>query len=167
MTTIPYDRQAAVAYAQEWALRRNPQYYDFSGLGGDCTNFVSQCLFAGCGVMNYSPVYGWYYISAGQRTPSWSGNVYLYNFLTSNTSVGPYGVAVGPLPLAEQPADIQPGDVAQLQNEQGQFYHSLMVVNTADGITVTSHSYDVYDKMLTAYPATAVRYIRILGARTW
>lgn len=44
-----FDRQAAVAYATEWALRRNPKYPDYSGSagGGDCTNFISQATFAG------------------------------------------------------------------------------------------------------------------------
>ena len=31
-------------YAQKWALSRNPAYYNFDDIGGDCTNFVSQCL---------------------------------------------------------------------------------------------------------------------------
>ena len=47
-----YDEAAAVAYARRWALLRNPAYLDFHGLGGDCTNFVSQCLYSGAGVMN-------------------------------------------------------------------------------------------------------------------
>jgi hypothetical protein len=49
-----YDRQAAVNYALKWALRRNPDYPNFSydrvtnpAGGGDCTNFVSQALHAG------------------------------------------------------------------------------------------------------------------------
>ena len=54
-----YDRGATTAYARRWALGRNPAYYDFTELGGDCTNFVSQCLFAGSGVMNLTPVTGW------------------------------------------------------------------------------------------------------------
>ena len=58
----PYDRDAAVAYARRWALSRNPLYYDFEDIGGDCTNFASQCLFAGAGVMNFTPVTGWYYV---------------------------------------------------------------------------------------------------------
>lgn len=37
----PYDREQAVQYARMWAYDRNPAYYDFSNLGGDCTNFVS------------------------------------------------------------------------------------------------------------------------------
>lgn len=42
-----YDREKAVAYAHKWAYGRNPAYADFSAMGGDCTNFLSQCLHAG------------------------------------------------------------------------------------------------------------------------
>ena len=61
-------------------------------MGGDCTNFASQCIYAGSGVMNYTPTMGWYYSSGSNRSPSWTGVVYLYNFLTGNKSAGPYGV---------------------------------------------------------------------------
>ena len=44
-----YDRKAAVLYAHQWAYGRNPAYYDYEELGGDCTNFASQCIFAGSG----------------------------------------------------------------------------------------------------------------------
>ena len=83
MATV-YDRGKAVAYAKRWAFSRNPDFLDFQGLGGDCSNFVSQCLFAGCGVMNYTPTYGWYYIDSNRRTASWTGVSYLYSFLVSN-----------------------------------------------------------------------------------
>ena len=62
MIDVVYRRDLAVEYATVWSFGRNPIYYDFENLGGDCTNFVSQCIFAGCGVMNYMPVYGWYFI---------------------------------------------------------------------------------------------------------
>ena len=39
-----YDRAAAVLYAHRWAYGRNPAFYDYEELGGDCTNFASQCL---------------------------------------------------------------------------------------------------------------------------
>ena len=55
-----YDRRSAAAYAQRWAYFRNPDFLDFSDLGGDCTNFASQCIYAGSGVMNFTPTYGWY-----------------------------------------------------------------------------------------------------------
>lgn len=42
-----YDPDKAVAYASKWYNRRNPIYHDYSNEGGDCANFVSQCLIAG------------------------------------------------------------------------------------------------------------------------
>ena len=58
MEELTYDRAKAVAYAERWALSRNPRYYDFEDIGGDCTNFASQCIYAGAGVMNWTPVTG-------------------------------------------------------------------------------------------------------------
>ena len=55
MEELTYDRAKAVAYAERWALSRNPRYYDFEDIGGDCTNFASQCIYAGAGVMNWTP----------------------------------------------------------------------------------------------------------------
>lgn len=46
MNTISYDRNSAIAYAKKWALSQNPRYYNFDPVGGDCTSFISQCLYA-------------------------------------------------------------------------------------------------------------------------
>ena len=73
MRIMEYNREAAVAYARRWAFSRNPAYYNFDALGGDCTNFASQCLFAGCGVMNYTPDLGWFYNSLNSRSAAWTG----------------------------------------------------------------------------------------------
>ena len=89
MPIIPYRRSLAVQYARRWALSRNPAYYNFDDLGGDCTNFASQCIYAGSGVMNYTPIYGWYYITANDRTASWTGVEYLHRFLVGNEGGGP------------------------------------------------------------------------------
>lgn len=35
---MDYDRDKAVAYAHQWAFKRNPNYYNFDSIGGDCTN---------------------------------------------------------------------------------------------------------------------------------
>ena len=91
MRTVKYNRSAAVTYAKKWALSRNPRYYNFDGLGGDCTNFASQCVFAGSGVMNYTKDVGWYYNSPADRAAAWSGVRYLHTFLTTNRGVGPFG----------------------------------------------------------------------------
>jgi hypothetical protein len=42
---VIYDRRAAAAYADQWALGNNPRYW--SSPDNDCANFVSQCLAAG------------------------------------------------------------------------------------------------------------------------
>ena len=34
-----YNRQKVLDYAQKWAYDRNPHYYNFDGVGGDCTSF--------------------------------------------------------------------------------------------------------------------------------
>ncbi len=40
------DMEKAIAYGDQWALSRNPLYEDFTGRGGNCANFVSQCMYA-------------------------------------------------------------------------------------------------------------------------
>lgn len=78
-----------VLYAHQWAYGRNPAFYDYENVGGDCTNFASQCVFAGSGVMNFTPDFGWYYIDANQKSPSWTGVPYFWNFMTRQApSVG-------------------------------------------------------------------------------
>ena len=86
-----YDRRRAREYARRWAYGRNPLFYNFTGIGGDCTNFISQCILAGCCTMNCRETFGWYYNSSYDRTPSWTGVQYLYDFLTANEGSGPWG----------------------------------------------------------------------------
>jgi len=42
-----YDVSKAVAYAHQYYENYNPAYPDYNSSGGDCANFVSQCLYAG------------------------------------------------------------------------------------------------------------------------
>lgn len=157
MTVKPYDRNAAVAYAKRWAYSRNPKYYDFSRIGGDCTNFASQCIYAGAGVMNFKPLYGWFYRTASDRTPSWTGVEYLYNFLIGNDGLGPRAVEVD---LDE----LEVGDVVQLGYADGDFFHSPVVVEiTRLQIYVAAHSIDAFGKPLSAYNAPRRRGIHITG----
>lgn len=160
-----YDRQAAAAYAKRWAMRRNPDYYSFNGIGGDCTNFASQCVFAGANIMNYAPTFGWYYISANNRTASWTGVEYFYNFLTGNAK----GIGNGAGPFAEEvPSNkIKIGDIIQLGKAGGDFYHSPVVVGFSNGVPlVAAHSYDAYGIPIDSYTFDQIRYIHILGVRS-
>ncbi len=160
MRELGYNREAAVAYARRWALDRNPVYYDFEDIGGDCTGFVSQCVYAGAQVMNFTPVYGWYYLSPSDRTASWTGVEYLFDFLTSNRSVGPYG-------REAERAKIEIGDIIQLGRYNGDFYHSLLITETEPRILIAAHTYDALDRPLGSYDYEVARFIHIEGVRAW
>ncbi len=164
-SVLPYKREKAVEYAHKWAFSRNPAYYDFSALGGDCTNFASQCVYAGAGIMNYKPVYGWYYVNAGNRTPSWTGVEYFYNFMVGNTGVGPF------MQLVDL-HNILPGDVIQLKFDGPNFEHNPVVVSVGSvpdpsNILVAAHTFDADDRPLNTYPYTALRPLHVLGVRRY
>ena len=151
-----YIRKNALANAKKWAYARNPAYFAFDKVGGDCTSFVSQCLYAGSKVMNFTPVFGWYYINSTQRSPSWTGVQYLYDFLTSNTGPGPFAKEVSR-------DEIQVADIIQLGNSE-RFYHSLLVnALTNDNIFVAAHDFDAYMKNLNTYSFERIRFLHIIG----
>ena len=163
MREIAYNRTAAVNYALTWALGRNPEYYDYSGIGGDCTSFVSQCVYAGTGVMNYTPDFGWYYIESNNKSPSWSGVEFFYNFMTTNEGIGPFGVE-------ENLSRLRVGDIIQLGNENGMYYHSLIItgiltLRSGRRYYVSAHSSDARQRRLSSYQFSNLRGIHILGAR--
>ena len=159
LSTRHYDRARAVRYAKKWAFARNPAFYDFSALGGDCTNFISQCIYAGTCRMNYTPTFGWYFNSANDRAPAWSGVAELYRFLTGNQSEGPFAEKV-------DAAVLEPGDVIQLGDGTGRFYHSLLVTGFARGTPlISTHTFDALDRPLSSYDYQAARYLHIQGVR--
>ena len=159
MKELPYYRKNVLTYAEKWALSRNPDYLDFEKLGGDCTNFVSQCIYAGCKTMNPKPTFGWYYYSSYDRTPSWTGVQYLCDFLTNNKGVGPYGKIV-------DYTKTEPGDIVQLGYDNGNFYHTAVIVDRHDSeIYVAAHSFDVYMRPLSSYQYQQVRFLQIAGLR--
>jgi hypothetical protein len=167
MRETKYDREAAVAYAKEWAYRRNPRYYDFSEIGGDCTNFVSQCLYAGGSAMNPVPTFGWYYYSSQNRAPAWTSVRYLYQFLTSNRGIGPYAEQVS----AEK---LLIGDLVQIRFLGAEdFGHTPIIVAIAgepslENILVAAHSIDTDDRPLSSYLGVAeYRFLHILGGRKY
>lgn len=161
---IPYDREAAIAYAHKWAYGRNPAYYDYELLGGDCTNFASQCLYAGVGVMNFTPTFGWYYRDANQKAPAWTGVPYFYNFMTRKESTpGPFGVE-GRL------EEMKPGDFAQLRfYGKEAFGHTPIIVAmgnppTLENTLIAAHTYDADNRPLSTYYVEEMRFIHIIGA---
>ena len=159
MYVIEYDRLAAADYAKRWALGRNPRYYDFENIGGDCTNFVSQCIFAGCGVMNYTKDIGWYFNSLSDRAAAWTSVDDLYRFLITNQRAGPFG----------EITDLnhsQIGDIVQL-SDGTDFYHSCVITGYSGGYPyVCAHTYDALNKPLINYHFNSMRVIHIIGANS-
>ena len=163
MKEIVYNRQKALQYAQKWAYKRNPKYYNFDSVGGDCTSFVSQCIYAGSNIMNYSKQNGWYYINGNNKSPSWSGVEFLYGFLITNKSVGPYGKQVNQ-------QQIEVGDIAQLSFNGVNFGHTLIITkieNILDlnQIFISSHTFDSFDKRIDEYDYEKIRFVHIEKVR--
>ena len=157
MSIIKYNRTAAVDYAKRWALGRNSVYYDFENIGGDCTNFISQCIYAGCGIMNYTRDVGWYYNSISDRAAAWTSVEQLYRFLILNKGAGPFGETTN---LKHS----QIGDIIQLSDGE-LFYHSCIITGYKFGSPyVCAHTNDALNKPLRNYHYNNLRVIHIIGA---
>lgn len=160
---IPYNREAAIAYARRWALSRNPAYYDYHTLGGDCTNFVSQCLHAGGAPMNYAKKLGWYYSGPSRHSYSWTAVHYLYEFLTRNKGIGPFGHEV-------KMKEAQPGDISQFAGTSSRFSHTQFILSVGnppslENILIAAHTIDSLDRPLSTYKFLKIRFIHIDGLR--
>ncbi|MFD2615120.1 amidase domain-containing protein [Paenibacillus gansuensis] len=135
---IPYDREAAALYADTHWENASPNFLKFEV---DCTNFVSQCLFAGGAPMNYTGTRGsgWWYKGRmnGQElwSYSWAVAHSLQLFLgNGGKSGGLAGTRV------ESPAELQIGDVIFYDWEgDGRFSHSTFVAALdADGMPLVN-----------------------------
>lgn len=155
----PYLRERAVEYARKYAFSQNPLFGNFKGIGGNCTNFVSQSIYAASCVMNYTPTFGWYYITLDDRSPSWTGVDYFYDFMTSNEGVGPFAEEIAP-----ERAEI--GDVIQLGREADGYYHTLLIVGfNGDDPLVAAQTDNALDRPLSTYTYDYSRFLKILGVR--
>lgn len=166
MTEYPYDKIKATQYARKWAMSRNPAYFDFEDYGGDCTNFISQCIYAGAPMMNYTRTYGWYYNSSYDRAPAWTGVEFLSAFLLKNKSAGPFAVEKE-LSLSEL------GDIIQLGTKKS-FHHSVIITGFTDddthsenNILVSTHSFDAVDRLLSTYIYDRLKCLEIKGYRRY
>ena len=157
----PYDRESVLRYARRWALSRNPLFYNFTEVGGDCTNFVSQAVLAGSCVMNFTPDFGWYYLSTTRRSASWTGVDFFYDFMTTNQGVGPFAVST-------DLAGAEVGDLIQLQNFEGDYYHTLVITKIENGeFYICANSNDAMDRPLSSYDYILPCWIPGDAVRSW
>ena len=167
LRTTSYSGGGASQYALDYALNYNSNYADFTSYGGDCTNFVSQCMYEGGGLpMDYGSQYGtdcWFYTNSTNRSATWTGVNQLYNYIfgsssTINASNSTWG-------------SVGFGDLIQLLHSDGSGYHSLIIsgiVYNGSGksdLLVCAHTTDRRHVSLASYyPGTSRRYIDIYSS---
>lgn len=104
-----YDRAAAVAYANRWVPQRNTAWADYTNYGGNCQNFVSQCLLEGGIPMDTTgtAVWKWYGETPNNlpqqtgRSASWSAVDDFLNYAEENTGYGLVAVVDAPYASGE------------------------------------------------------------------
>ena len=161
-----FSREDTVLYAKKWWNKRNPSFYNFDAMGGDCTNFVSQCLYYG-GISMNTKQYGWFYYSLNHRSPSWSGVDEFFNFATSNISNS------GVVAKLSNINDVEIADVVQLKlNGEEEFHHTLIITDIVtsgktevelNDILIACHTYDAFMKPLGEYNISDIRFLKIMN----
>jgi len=134
-----YNRAAAVEYANAWCGSRNPAYADYSGVGGDCANFVSQCILAGG--FSLSAACSW--LDSYGCLPNAGGLGYELQRL--GWSVLSYGRGAPP------PPGLEPGDVVIASWDFGEACcgpycsakdHAMIIVQTSPQVLYSGHTTD-------------------------
>lgn len=119
-----YDRAKARRYAEKWWNGTNPKYMDFEV---DCTNFVSQCLFAGGAPMNYTGKResGWWYQGKDGGRELWSFSWAVAHSLQSYLSSSKSGLRSEQV---DSPHRLAIGDVICYDwDGNGRFQHNTIV----------------------------------------
>ena len=158
-----YNRNNTVKYALEYALKKNPAFFDYTNQGGNCTNYISQCLYAGAPKMNTS-INGWYYFTPSKTSVSWANVEPFYHFLISNTGEGPFA-------KESSLEHCELGDIIQLKfSHKKVFSHALVITKILskdpNGIYVCANTRDIKEVALGSYRFERFRLIHILGYRT-
>jgi hypothetical protein len=133
-----YHRDAAVRYAETWWNAVNPQYTEFEV---DCTNFVSQCLYAGGLPMDYTGKResGWWYRGRIHGRELWS-----FSWAVANSLLR-YLLSSGRAQHVASPAELRPGDVICYDwDGDGQYQHNTIVtsLDAAGMPLVNAHTYN-------------------------
>ncbi|WP_028552375.1 amidase domain-containing protein [Paenibacillus sp. UNC451MF] len=119
-----YDRAKAVQYADMWWDKGNPAYIEFEV---DCSNYISQCLFAGGAPMHYTGKRdsGWWYKGRYNGQELWSYSWAVAHGLQRYLLLNRNGLTAEEVPQAEM---LELGDVISYDwDGNGRFQHSTIV----------------------------------------
>ena len=143
-----YNRKNAVNYALSYALTPNTAYRYFplvNDTSGDCSNFISQCLFAGGAPMLYSGNTIWWYKRGASRnydtwTVSWTVAHGLYWFLKINGTANSYGAKGYE---TSEMFQLEIGDLIFFEDTNGLIFHSTIISSFQDNTPlVCQHSFE-------------------------
>jgi len=121
---VPYNRQEVAQYADKWWNSANPAYLKFED---DCTNFASQCLFAGGAPMHYTGKrgLGWWYVGKDQHQELWSFSWAVANSLKTYATKRTVGLTGRTVAAPEQ---LEIGDMICYDFDgDGRFQHNTIV----------------------------------------
>ena len=141
-----YDPIRAGIYANKWVTHQNigsstdssfynPAYPNLNWRGGDCANYVSQCMLAG----NMTQTDGWYYKN-GSHSSAWSYCPNQYKYFYN----------LGKMIWQPTDGDIYPGSLIYCNGNQSNppnsFYHVIICVgyNSAGRPVINGHNSDRY-----------------------
>ena len=116
--------------------------------------------------MDFTPDFGWYYISPEDRAPSWTSVAYFYDFMTEQPVFAAENAGIGPFGREVRARDIELGDFIQLADEEGDYYHTLIITGfEPNDILVCAHTDDALNRRLSTYNFASLRFIHIDGVR--
>jgi hypothetical protein len=155
-----YSRISAANYAIKYALKPNSKYRYFSpsgNIGGDCTNFISQCLIAGGAAMVYNSHPWWYNSKACSL--SWSVANSFYKCITERAKLqlpGLKGIEVLNFRRLEL------GDLILYEDSKGTIYHSAIITSfNFDTPLVSQHTYNAANVSPIKSKARKMHFIKI------
>ncbi len=127
-----YSPSAATAYASKYWNNYNPNYSNYNSIGGDCANFVSQCLHAG----GLQMTDGWYWRSYNERSGSWASCPSMYNYFKNA------GYTIIENPSADQVLEGNP--VLYWNASKGRWAHAAICTgkNSSGTPVVAAHNND-------------------------
>lgn len=162
MSINNYSVQDAIDYANRYYENYNPAYPDWNAYGGDCANFISQCLHAGGVQMKGRPgtatqatnLSNWF--SAGNQrnvrnvSSTWRGADAFRHYWMKHANYYKVFSAVG----TEAYKFGHKGDFISLLARGGNAYHTLLIIDYDTSETdfiVATHTYDTNTNRLSGY----------------
>lgn len=147
-TNTAYNRSKAASYARTYAMSYNPNYpnYGYPNGNGDCTNFVSQCVYDGGMPMRIGSTDAYWYYNSSGRSPSWAGADYFMRHWTKVRSSSYYGRAYEVRIYTKDyimnnkatfGSFLSIGDIVQVLNEtDSKASHSIIVSEKTNNTTI-------------------------------